>query len=231
MQKQTSNSIKNEPVMVVHESLPVGILLAMAGGFLDAYTYLFHGEVFASMQSGNVILLGINLSTGNFSQAVHYLPPIILFLIGIMVTNYLQHHFPTGGWIVWQNMALIFEAIGIFILGIFAHVLPNVMIDAGLSFFAAIQYAAYRKLAGMPYATTMTTGNLRSLADYLYLWLFKKDSTVAPKIISIALIIGGFFLGAVLSSLLGVFLFHRTIWVVSVILVAVLAITITSQNT
>lgn len=230
MQKQMSNSTKQAATVVVHESLPVGILLAMAGGFLDAYTYLFHGEVFASMQSGNVILLGINLSTGNFSQAMHYLPPITLFLFGIVVTNYLQHHFSRGGWIVWQNAALIFEAIGIFILGCFAQRLPNVTVDAGLSFFAAIQYAAYRKLAGMPYATTMTTGNLRSLADYLYLRLFKKDTTVTPKIISIALIIGGFFVGAVLSSLLGTILFHHTIWLVSVILVAVLAITISSQN-
>lgn len=230
MQKQISKGTKNEATLVVHESLPVGILLAMAGGFLDAYTYLFHGEVFASMQSGNVILLGINLSTGNVAQAMHYVPPITLFLIGIMVTNYLQHHFPTGGWIVWQNAALIFEAIGIFILGFFAQSLPNVMVDAGLSFFAAIQYAAYRKLAGMPYATTMTTGNLRSLADYLYLRHFKKDTTVTPKIISIALIIGGFFLGALFSSLLGTIMFHRTIWLVSVILIAVLAITVTRQN-
>ncbi|MFZ4868948.1 MULTISPECIES: YoaK family protein [Enterococcus] len=229
MEKSLS-SVKGKTEFVVHESLPVGVLLAMAGGFLDAYTYLFHGEVFASMQSGNVILLGINLSTGQFEQAFRYLPPICMFLVGIVVTNYLQHHFPTGGWIVWQNAALIFEAVGILVLGFFARSLPNVLVDSGLSFFAAIQYAAYRRLAGMPYATTMTTGNLRSLADYLYLRGFKQDRSVTPKIISISLIIGGFFFGAVLSSLLGIFLFHRTIWVVSGILALVLGITIHSQN-
>ncbi len=65
-------------------------------------------EVFASMQSGNVILLGINLSTGQFEQAFRYLPPIFMFLVGIVVTNYLQHHFPTGGWIVWQKCRIDF---------------------------------------------------------------------------------------------------------------------------
>ncbi len=105
MEKSLS-SVKGKTEFVVHESLPVGVLLAMAGGFLDAYTYLFHGEVFASMQSGNVILLGINLSTGQFEQAFRYLPPICMFLVGIVVTNYLQHHFPTGGWIVWQNACI-----------------------------------------------------------------------------------------------------------------------------
>lgn len=108
---------RRQPDIVVHESLPVGVALAMAGGFLDAYTYLFHGEVFASMQSGNVILLGINLASGEFGQAARYLPPILLFLIGIIVTNGLQHRFPTGGRIVWQNVALFFEALGIFLLG------------------------------------------------------------------------------------------------------------------
>ena len=127
------------------------------------------------MQSGNVILLGINLASGEFGQAARYLPPILLFLIGIIVTNGLQHRFPTGGRIVWQNVALFFEALGIFSFRIFAQTLPNVFVDSGLSFFfAAIQYASYRRLAGMPYATTMTTGNLRSMADYLYQRFFKK---------------------------------------------------------
>ncbi|EQC81837.1 protein of unknown function DUF1275 [Enterococcus sp. HSIEG1] len=44
------------------------------------------------------------------------------------------------------------------------------------------------------------------------------------------MIIGGFFFGAVSSSLLGMFLFHRTIWVVSGILLFVLTITIRNQN-
>ncbi|MCW3744381.1 DUF1275 domain-containing protein [Enterococcus gallinarum] len=82
----------------------------------------------------------------------------------------------------------------------------------------------------MPYATTMTTGNLRSMADYLYQRFFKKDATVDYKIKYIAMIIGGFFFGAVSSSLLGMFLFHRTIWVVSGILLFVLTITIRNQN-
>ncbi|MCU7700838.1 DUF1275 domain-containing protein [Enterococcus gallinarum] len=90
--------------------------------------------MFASMQSGNVILLGINLASGEFGQAARYLPPILLFLIGIIVTNGLQHRFPTGGRIVWQNVALFFEALGIFLLGFFAQTLPNVFVDSGLSF-------------------------------------------------------------------------------------------------
>ncbi len=126
------------------------------------------------MQSGNVILLGINLASGEFGQAARYLPPILLFLIGIIVTNGLQHRFPTGGRIVWQNVALFFEALGIFLFRIFCSDIAKCLCGFWTFFFAAIQYASYRRLAGMPYATTMTTGNLRSMADYLYQRFFKK---------------------------------------------------------
>ena len=46
------------------------------------------------------------------------------------MTNGLQHRFPTGGRIVWQNVALFFEALGIFLLGFFAQTLPNVFVDS-----------------------------------------------------------------------------------------------------
>ncbi|MEG0079125.1 DUF1275 family protein, partial [Enterococcus sp.] len=45
----------------LHERLIIGVFLAAAAGGLDAYTYLFHGEVFAGLQTGNFILLGLNL--------------------------------------------------------------------------------------------------------------------------------------------------------------------------
>ncbi|MDT7647181.1 MAG: hypothetical protein QOC75_4181, partial [Pseudonocardiales bacterium] len=34
----------------------VGALLVTSNGFVDAYTYLAHGGVFANAQTGNVIL-------------------------------------------------------------------------------------------------------------------------------------------------------------------------------
>ena len=41
------------------ESYIVGVLLAIAGGFLDVYTYISRGGVFANAQTGNIVLLGI----------------------------------------------------------------------------------------------------------------------------------------------------------------------------
>ena len=41
------------------ESIRLGIVLAVAGGFMDAYSYMCRDEVFANAQTGNMLLLVI----------------------------------------------------------------------------------------------------------------------------------------------------------------------------
>lgn len=216
--------------VVIHESLPVGILLAMAGGFLDVYTYLFHGEVFASMQSGNVILMGVSVAQGKYHEIVRYLVPIGMFMIGIFMTNLLKHRFPKKSQFTWQNAAVAIELAGIFLVGWFSDVTSNLLINSALAFFAAIQYATYRRLAGLPYATTMTSGNLRSIADYAYGFFFTKDPTASFKIKYTSAIVVGFFAGAVLSACLAPVMQGKAIWTVSLLLLVVLTITLKNQE-
>ena len=47
------------------DSIRLGIVLAMAGGFMDAYSYLCRGQVFANAQTKNILLMGINLTKQN----------------------------------------------------------------------------------------------------------------------------------------------------------------------
>jgi len=70
------------------ESLKIGIILALTGGFLDAYTFLVRGKVFANAQTGNIVLLGTNLFQGEFKQALSYLVPIVAFIVGVFITEF-----------------------------------------------------------------------------------------------------------------------------------------------
>ena len=54
----------------IHESVPFGILLAIVGGFIDAYTFIGRGGVFANAQTANIVLLGVYASEGNWSYAL-----------------------------------------------------------------------------------------------------------------------------------------------------------------
>jgi hypothetical protein len=51
------------------ESLPTGSVLAGVGGFLDAYTFVGYGGVFANAQTGNIVLLGVDCQAGHWRAA------------------------------------------------------------------------------------------------------------------------------------------------------------------
>ena len=77
----------------ISESIELGAILALAGGFMDAYSYIGRGGVFANAQTGNILLVGVNLSQGDFSQALRFLFPVLSFAAGIMLSDFIHERF------------------------------------------------------------------------------------------------------------------------------------------
>src|SRR5580692_10242941 len=73
-------------------TLGIGVLLASAGGFLDGFTYVGHGHVFANAMTGNVVLLGINCFSGSWRAALLHLPAILAFIAGVCVSQTMLLH-------------------------------------------------------------------------------------------------------------------------------------------
>jgi uncharacterized membrane protein YoaK (UPF0700 family) len=71
----------------------IALCWAAAGGFLDGFTYVGHGHVFASAMTGNVVLLGINSISGSWRTAFRYLPPILAFLLGLSTARAIPWRF------------------------------------------------------------------------------------------------------------------------------------------
>ncbi len=69
------------------ETIELGIVLALSGGFMDAYSYMCRDHVFANAQTGNILLFGVNLSQGNWGTALHYLGPILAFIVGLALSD------------------------------------------------------------------------------------------------------------------------------------------------
>ena len=75
------------------ESLLLGALLAVAGGFFDAYTYLCRGGVFANAQTGNIVLFGLELAQREWIRALGYLVPIVACAVGVVVAEVVKHRY------------------------------------------------------------------------------------------------------------------------------------------
>ena len=73
--------------MQISESIGLGTILALSGGFMDAYSYIERGKVFANAQTGNMLLFGVNLSEGNYQTMLNYLFPVLAFALGIALAD------------------------------------------------------------------------------------------------------------------------------------------------
>jgi uncharacterized membrane protein YoaK (UPF0700 family) len=66
------------------ETLPVAMLLALAGGYIDAYTWITH-RVFANAQTANMLFLWIHAMAGEWAKALHYVPSLAAFVLGVIM--------------------------------------------------------------------------------------------------------------------------------------------------
>lgn len=180
------------------ESFLLGVLLALAGGFLDAYTYVCRGKIFANAQTGNIVLLGIHLANFDFIQALHYLIPIIAFSLGIFLAENIRHTYFKQKF-HWRQIILLIEMIIVFMT---AWIDIDMIVNVMISFVCALQVESFRKFHDNAFASTMCTGNLRSATEHLYHAFLNHDKTSLKKSVLYFLIIAFFIIGAMICVLL-----------------------------
>lgn len=179
----------------VAENFKVGASLSFVGGYLDTYTYICRDGVFANAQTGNIVLMGLRLTDGEFREAVHYLIPILSFVIGVIAVELIKWRFNDDPKVHWHQLTLMVEMAILAAVGF----IPNSRNDLAnilVSLTCAMQVEGFRRLNGNAYATTMCTGNLRSGSESLFNFFKSKDSTELRKALSYFGIIGIFIIGA-----------------------------------
>ncbi|OUQ74212.1 hypothetical protein B5E48_13250 [Massilimicrobiota sp. An105] len=82
------------------ESFLLASLLAIVGGFLDAYSYVCRDHVFANAQTGNIVKLGMSIAQGDSFQTVKYLIPILAFFLGVFITMFLRYQCMYQKWLL-----------------------------------------------------------------------------------------------------------------------------------
>lgn len=183
------------------DSIMIGITLAIAGGFMDAYSYMFRGHVFANAQTGNILLLGVNLSQLKWGEAVNYLFPVASFVAGIAVADFLKLKFKEINAFHWRQISVLFEIV--ILIGVcFVPQSMNMLANCLTSLVCGIQLETFRKIHGNSIATTMCIGNIRSGTQFVCEYMSTRESYKLRKGLLYYGIILFFVIGAVIGNIM-----------------------------
>ncbi|OAF11805.1 hypothetical protein AYJ54_08075 [Bradyrhizobium centrolobii] len=145
------------------QTVEVVLLLAFAGGYLDAYTWMIHG-VMANAQTANLVLLWVHGIVGEWEEALHFLAPILAFAVGIVIAAWLRR--VTGERT--PAISTLIEIVLLVAIGILHNRLPDLAGTLGISLVAAMQPAVFTKVEGVACSTVMITGNMRQAIEALF---------------------------------------------------------------
>lgn len=193
-------------------SLRLAILLTLANGSLDAYTFIARGNTFANVQTANVIFVGIGLAQHDWSAVLAQVYPIVAFSVGTLVAVHLKSgRAPRlGGYPLAWVMAV--QACVLFGIGFVPSAVPHGFVTVPIAFLAGTQIGLFRSVGDLGYLPVATTGNSLRLVETGYSALLDR-SAEARRAFGVY---GGLILSFGTGALIGAVLTHafdeRAIW-------------------
>ena len=205
---------KNESIHTT-ETIYIASILTLVGGFVDAYTYITRDGVFAYAQTGNMIFFAMHLAKKEFADTMHYLIPILVFVVGIWTALYIKKVLNKKKLMELEYVIILMAAVILFIVGFLHKGISNIVVVSVISFMSATLMITFNKVEGLAYVTNMCTGNLKSASDNLFRFLFNKDKTGLKNGLIYLTILFSFTLGAFLGSFFTNIFGIRSIWIAS----------------
>lgn len=206
------------------ETYLVAAILASAGGFLDAYSYIVRGHVFANAQTGNIVLLGMNFFERDWLACAKYLLPIVMFVAGVLLADRMRVKLANSS-LHWRQHIILIEAVVlvgvVFLPAGEGNERFDLIANTMISFVCSLQVESFRKVHSISFATTMCTGNLRTATEHISLYLTEKDTEHLKAALKLYGIIAFFILGVIIGSLLCSALERSGLIFVIILLIAV----------
>ena len=207
------------------ETFVLSAILAMSGGFQDAYTYNVRKEVFSNAQTGNIVLMSQHIMMGELMKGLSYLFPVVAFALGVLVAERIGHRYKGAKRIHWRQIIVAIEIVVLLAVG-FIPERYDMLATMLVSFSCSMQVQAFSKVNGYGYASTMCIGNLRSGTESLSIYLREKQHGALKKAAHYYGIIFIFAIGAGIGGICSLHIGIRAIWISSILLAIVCAMMI-----
>ncbi|MEH7503715.1 YoaK family protein [Neobacillus drentensis] len=214
--------IQNKIPSLSSNSFTLGVLLAIVGGFLDAYTFISRDGVFANAQTGNLVLLAVKAANRDWRGALLFIPPILAFILGVLVSEIVKIPHIRQVLHSYRRSILILECLVLIIVGLLPRSVPNIVVTVCIAFVSSLQISTFNKLDKWAYNSTMTTGNLRTATQAAYLALKENNNEAKKQFKEFFIIILSFLFGALTGTFSTTYIGNTSIWIPSGVLVIAL---------
>lgn len=212
------------------EKIAAACILSISGGFLDIYTYLFRGGVFANAVTGNMVLFGFNIAHGQWQGCVKYIIAITSYAIGVFAAEFLHQKMSAARKIGWHQTILMLEIIVLLPVIFIPYGKMDFIVNSLISLVCAMQVQTFRRVNGLPFASTMCTGNLRSGTEALFRGAYYKTTAELTKAWHYFIIILCFIAGAAVGAVLLKHFGHSVFFLVPAALLAVFFMVTTKRQ-
>jgi uncharacterized membrane protein YoaK (UPF0700 family) len=203
-------------------TLGISVLLAAAGGFLDGFTYVGHGHVFANSMTGNVALLGISCLSGSWRATLHILPAILAFLVGVSVSQAMQLNSKRHDVSPPYPAVLVLEIGVLLVLSLLPATSADILFTTSIAFASSVQVQTFRNVNGHTFNSTFTTGNLRTLSEAAFTWFWEGRSQATARLVrDFSAICAAFLVGAAAGAYAFQTLGNRGLWCDVILLVLI----------
>lgn len=203
-------------------SIYLGILLAIVGGFLDAYTFISRDGVFANAQTGNIVLFAVRAANREWGLSLLYIPPIFAFVLGVLISEIVKIPHLRQLLYSYRRSILILECILLIIVGFLPSSVPNIIVTVCIAFVSSLQISTFNKLDKWAYNSTIATGNLRTATQAAYSAYVENNQEAKRKFKEFLLIILSFLFGALTGTFSTTYIGDKSIWIPSGILLIAL---------
>ncbi|HET8664862.1 MAG TPA: YoaK family protein [Nocardioides sp.] len=182
-------------------TLRFALLITGTSGFLDAYTYVERGGVFANAQTANVVLGAVAVSDEHWVQALQHLASIVTFAVGAAVATHLATRQRPRFAPTVEVLATGLLAVTVVVAAFVPASAPPMVVTVPLVFLAAMLTELFRKAGDLPYLPIATTGSLARWVESTHEQVTHPTSSSRRRFRVYLGLVGAFVLGALVGAL------------------------------
>jgi uncharacterized membrane protein YoaK (UPF0700 family) len=165
-----------DPAHAHRAVLTLAVLLTAGSGAMDAIGFALLGDVFTSVMTGNLVLLGVSVGGGDGELALRIGIAFATFVVGVMTAGRITGHHPGNG-LLWprrvttvllvQLVVLTLFVVGYQLEGAHPEGAPQIALLAVAALAMGLQSGAVVGIGVAGLSTTYVTGTLTGVLTSL----------------------------------------------------------------